>query len=75
MSHYVFKLDRGGYVGTRKNNGRMYESRPTSSDDLSDARVFNTKAAASRAGSALGEHGKAVFVALVMEHGGLEVPG
>lgn len=66
MSHYVFKLDRGGYVGTRKKNGRMYESRPTSSDDLSDARVFNTKAAASRAGSALGEHGEAALVTITV---------
>jgi hypothetical protein len=66
MSHFVFALDGGGYVGTRKNNGRMYESRPSASPALSEARVFNTRAAASRAGSALGENGHAhkVFICL-----------
>lgn len=59
MSHFVFQLDGGGFVGTRKNNGRMYESRPSASQELRDARVFNTKAAATRAGSALGEAGEA----------------
>lgn len=58
MSHFVFKLDSGGFVGTRKNNGRMYESRPSAVAELSEARVFNTKAAASRAGSALSQAGE-----------------
>lgn len=67
MSHFVFRLERGGYVGTRKNNGRMYESRPSAVAELSEARVFNTKAAASRAGSALGQSGEAreVWVCLL----------
>lgn len=60
--HWVFRLASGGYVGTRKNNGRMYESRPTAADQMLDARVFNTKAAASRAGGALGEDGEALAV-------------
>lgn len=69
MSHFVFQLESGGYVGTRKNNGRMYESRPSASQELSDARVFNTKAAASRAGSALGEAGepREVWICLLGE--------
>lgn len=67
VAHYVFRIDGGGYVGTRKNNGRLYESRPSSAMQISDARVFNTKAAASRAGGALGVSGdaKPVIVSLV----------
>ena len=64
MAHYVFRIDGGGYVGTRKNNGRMYESRPSASDGLAHARVFNTKAAATRAGNALGESGESVEVVI-----------
>lgn len=69
MSHFVFALDGGGYVGTRKNNGRMYESRPTASPTLSEARVFNTKAAATRAGSALGACGVAREVSVALGGG------
>ena len=69
--HWVFQLDEGGFVGTRKNNGRLYESRPTAADGLNEARVFNTKAAASRAGSALGEYGSAVAITLMVAEEGL----
>lgn len=65
MAHFVYKLDAGGYVGTRKNNGRQYESRPSASDGIGQARVFNTRAAATRAGSALGLRGAVVEVSLV----------
>lgn len=60
--HWVFRLKPGGYVGTRKNNGRLYESRPSAAATLDEARVFNTKASASRAGRALGAEGEAVAV-------------
>lgn len=66
MAHFVFALDSGGYVGTRKNNGRMYESRPSAASGLSDARVFNTRAAATRAGGALGQAGQAVEVCVCL---------
>lgn len=67
MGHFVFELARGGYVGTRKNNGQLYESRPTAAAMLEEARIFNTKAAASRAGNALGKPGQARAVRLVLD--------
>jgi len=74
MSHFVFALDGGGYVGTRKNNGRMYESRPSASPTLSEARVFNTRAAATQAGAALRQSGHAheVFICLEDDCGATE---
>jgi hypothetical protein len=32
FSHFVFETSDGQYISTRKNNGRMYESRTTLSD-------------------------------------------
>jgi hypothetical protein len=66
MAHFVFAIDGGGYVGTRKNNGKLYESRPSAAADITEARVFNTKAAASRAGGSLGQQGKALAVSLTV---------
>lgn len=67
--HWVYRTPyepkTGGgelYVGTRKNNGRMYESRVTTTCLLAEARVFNTKSAATNAGRAAGLKGEAIGV-------------
>ena len=61
MSHFVFETTDGEYVSTRKNNGKMYESRVTLSD-IDGARIFNTKAAATNAGNQAEVQGKALPV-------------
>ncbi len=62
--HFVFETSDYNYVGVRKETGRLYEKRPTLTGDLSEARVFNTKAAATNAGKAANAVGKAVPVTL-----------
>jgi hypothetical protein len=55
LAHFVYRLSGGGFAGTRKSTGpRSYTARISKARTLDDARVFNTKAAATNAGSALG---------------------
>lgn len=74
MAHFVYAIPckpgtRGltQYVGTRQNNGVMYESRVTTTPHLTEARVFNTAGAASNAGRRVDERGKAVPVTIVID--------
>lgn len=61
--HYVFKTRDGRYIGTRKETGEGYARRVTLVDS-DNARVFNTKAAATNA--AKGQlDGEALPVAVV----------
>jgi hypothetical protein len=63
--HYVFKTKDSKFVGVRKETGNLYEKRPTVVTLLSEARIFNTKAAATNAGKAAGEEGQSVQVAVI----------
>ncbi len=65
--HWIFGLRAGPWVGTRKNNGNMYESRTVLAKDLREARVFNTKSAATRAGNDCGAKGEAIAVTILIE--------
>lgn len=64
--HWVFGRPFGYFVGTRKNNGNMYESRTVLVDEISDARIFNTRGAATRAGSDCGCKGEALEVSVAL---------
>ena len=46
--HHVVKIgDTAEWLGPRRATGRMYENRTCTVDDVGEARVFNTKGAAS----------------------------
>lgn len=45
MKYIVESLD-AGYLTPRRNNGVMYESRSSWSKDIDDAKIFQTKGAA-----------------------------
>lgn len=62
--HYVFKTNSDRFVGVRKETGNLYEKRPTLVADIDDARIFNTKAAATNAGKAAGHGGRALPVSI-----------
>jgi hypothetical protein len=65
--HYVFKMSAGEqYVGVRKDVSST-SKRPSVTGYLHDARVFNTKAAATNAGKAAGYEGKAVPVTVTLQ--------
>lgn len=61
--HYVFKTNTGLFVGTRKETGEGYARRVTLVTSRDEARVFNTKAAATNA--AAGHEGEAKQVHVV----------
>ena len=67
--HYVFETTDQRYVGVRKETGNLYEKRPTTTNNLFEARVFNTKAAATNAGKSAGVDGKSVRVELTIKRG------
>lgn len=67
MPHFVFELDCGGYVGTRKYTSEMYVCRTSVAEKLDQARVFNTAAAATRSGRDAGFDGKAARVMLSIQ--------
>lgn len=60
--HFVFRTNNHLFVGVRKETGNLYEKRPTLTNNLFEARIFNTKAAATNAGKAAGVEGKSVPV-------------
>ena len=45
----------GKYLTPRRNNGKMYESRSGWSDDIEDAKIFQTEGAAKNLAEANGE--------------------
>lgn len=71
MSHWVFRIPapkgtRGlaRFIGTRKNTGRMYMSRVSTTPFLAEARVFNTAQASSNAGNRVDPRGEATEVSV-----------
>lgn len=65
MAHWVYRTVDGHYVGTRKNTGRMYEARTSVALSIDEARVFNTRQAATNAGRQAGLDGNAVQLDLI----------
>ena len=57
MSHHVVEVD-GKYQGPRRATGRLYENRTCLVSKISEARVFNTKGAATNSMKSAGLKGK-----------------
>jgi len=57
MAHFIVRKKGKTllYQYPRRNNGRLYESRTTHGPDAEQARVFNTKGAATRSNEGWGE--------------------
>ncbi len=59
MTHFIVRWDRENedyqYQYPRRNNGLLYESRTAHGPDKGQARVFNTKAAATNSSKGWGE--------------------
>lgn len=53
---FIAVNEDGQFLTNRKSTGRMYESRSTWSDKLSEAKIFTTKGAATRSGNDNGGH-------------------
>ena len=66
MAHFVYECEDGSFISTRKNTGRVYECRVTTSETLDNARIFNTKGAATNAGNQAGKESKTVRVGVML---------
>ncbi len=53
---FIAKSTNGLYLTPRRNTGAMYESRSGWSKDIEDAKIFQTKAAATNSGNQNGKH-------------------
>lgn len=68
---YVIQADDGSFLTPRRNTGTVYQSRAMWSRDLEQARVFNTKTAATTSANKAPEPRpfKAIPVALKLQTG------
>lgn len=64
---YIVVSEQGYYLTPRRNTGSMYVNRVNWSSNLDDAKVFNTKAAASNSGNQSGAKYELKTVRLVIE--------
>lgn len=65
MSHFIVKVG-DQYQGPRRATGRLYENRTCLVDDIGEARVFNTKGAATSSKNNAGLGGEVLPVQLII---------